>query len=90
MHAPLKTNGFLIRFTLFTVGHWGCQSFHCELKNDCLETLIKRGTSAVFFSECFDDKFVEAEKPTPFFAEYFEKNKSVATPFMTKIILNLV
>ena len=63
--------------SLFTVSHWGCRCFRCELQNDCLQTLMKRGRNAVFLSECFDDKFVEVEKPTSFFDEYFEKKTKV-------------
>ena len=62
-------------YSQFNVGHNGCSCFHCKLRNDCLQVLIKQGTNVEYLSYNLFDGFQEAEKPTPFFERFYEANE---------------
>ena len=59
----------------FQVNHYGCLCFACKLQNDCLQVLIKRGTSVEYLDYDLFNKFQEAEEPTPFFELFCEANQ---------------
>ena len=59
----------------FQVALCGCSCFACKLQNDCLQVLIKRGTSVEYLDYDLFDKFQEAEQPTPFLELFCEANQ---------------
>ena len=59
-------------YSQFNVGQCGCSCFHCKLRNDCLQVLLKRGTSVEYLDYDLFDKCQEAEQPTPFFELFCE------------------
>ena len=57
------------------VGHCGCNCFKCGIRNDCLQTLMERGTSEQFLSYNLSNRFEEAEEPAPYFDVFYKQNE---------------
>ena len=63
-------------YSQFNVGHYGCSCFHCKLRNNCLQVLIKRGINAEYLNYDLFDRYQEAEKRTSFFELFCEAKDS--------------